>query len=229
MTKVCLACGAPFQVARWNASRRFCSRVCSNPYRGRPGERNANWSGGRRVRQDGYVAINIGPDTEVLEHRFLMEQHLGRRLADDEVVHHINGVKTDNRLSNLQVMSQLEHIRLHASERRGVSLLDRWHQGTCACCGRPVWRLQSETKAGRNLFCNTGCYLAHKRRGRAALVEAIARDGEGTTALSALLLAFPDITRSAILLALRELREAGRIRRVHPGCYTRVPQEQAAA
>lgn len=47
------------------------------------------------------------------EHRYIMEQHLGRPLSRYEVVHHINGDKTDNRLCNLMVMSLSEHAKLH--------------------------------------------------------------------------------------------------------------------
>lgn len=42
-----------------------------------------------------------------------MERHLGRKLGEDEVVHHANQDRTDNRLSNLMVMSLSEHARIH--------------------------------------------------------------------------------------------------------------------
>lgn len=45
-------------------------------------------------------------------HRHVMEQKLGRKLLSDEVVHHINGNKLDNRPENLTVMSASEHSKL---------------------------------------------------------------------------------------------------------------------
>ena len=56
-------------------------------------------------------------DRHISEHRYVMEQHLGRRLTTRECVHHKNHDKRDNRLENLEVIDVAEHTRMH---RTGV-------------------------------------------------------------------------------------------------------------
>jgi predicted DNA-binding protein YlxM (UPF0122 family) len=85
--------------------------------------------GAKKITSAGYVSIYFPdhPDSksgQILEHRLVMECILGRRLARDEVVHHINGIPTDNKKENLQLMSSTEHKRMHAmetNERRKVN------------------------------------------------------------------------------------------------------------
>lgn len=50
------------------------------------------------------------------EHRVVMEKFIGRKLKSSEIVHHIDGNRHNNKIENLQVMSQKEHIELHRKE-----------------------------------------------------------------------------------------------------------------
>ena len=65
-----------------------------------------------------YKKICLGKDDNgkriiVDEHRYIMEQHLGRKLKKDEVVHHIDGDKTNNKIYNLEVMKLSKHSKFH--------------------------------------------------------------------------------------------------------------------
>jgi hypothetical protein len=64
-------------------------------------------------------------DGWVLEHRWIAEQQAGCRLGPDEHVHHINGIKDDNRPENLAVLGHSEHSRLTAAEIQMQSAKDR--------------------------------------------------------------------------------------------------------
>lgn len=74
---------------------------------------------GRIVGRHQYLAIKTGESRHgKMLHRYLMEQRIGRELERGEVVHHINGDKRDNRLENLQLMTNSEHMKLHRNQER---------------------------------------------------------------------------------------------------------------
>jgi len=54
----------------------------------------------------------------VAEHRLIMEKYIGRYLTKKEIVHHKNEDTVDNRLKNLQLMTNSDHIKLHAKLRK---------------------------------------------------------------------------------------------------------------
>lgn len=122
----CEECGkvvlqSPAQVRR--SKQHFCSRKCHmihmnrimNPNRMTPAVRNKLRSTRLGTGEGKTYTKTFGRHT----HRIVAEQILGRPLKEGEIVHHIDGNKRNNDPSNLMVMTQSEHCRLHFSKKGG--------------------------------------------------------------------------------------------------------------
>ncbi len=115
--KRCTECGEIFRPARGSAS--YCSRICARKKNGGQNIQLQTWWVDGRGYVEGRVLTAQG-HRRVKQHRFVMECHLGRILRDEEDVHHVNGVKADNRLCNLELLSHGEHTREHNLARAAV-------------------------------------------------------------------------------------------------------------
>ena len=94
--------------------KRHLCRSCENKRRAnfQTGEGNPNWKGGKSRQSNGYVYV-LGKregrkHRYQLEHTFVWERANGR-LPDGWVIHHLNGIKSDNRLENLTAMPRKHH------------------------------------------------------------------------------------------------------------------------
>jgi len=63
-----------------------------------------------------YKKLRIG-DRLIDEHRYKMEKKIGRKLRYDEIIHHCNGRKKDNHMSNLKIESRILHPKEHFTSR----------------------------------------------------------------------------------------------------------------
>lgn len=113
----CIHCGKTIENKRTAAGflrgRALCSTECRSEHRKKiAAQRFLDGKGGRHRKRGGYIWMYIpanlsstGKKREMLEHRYVMEQHIGRELRPEETVHHKNGVRDDNRIENLELFS----------------------------------------------------------------------------------------------------------------------------
>lgn len=90
----------------------------------------------------------------VLYHRILVENSIGRLLTADEVVHHIDLNPLNNDLSNLQLLTATEHVKLHARLR------EHFIELVCPQCGKTFRRKYNNRpviKNNKQGFCSRRC------------------------------------------------------------------------
>lgn len=116
MAVSCKNCGNEFETNRLKGinKRVFCGFKCAMEHRKKTGssKKSGCWL------ENGYRVLYLDGDKSIKEHKKVMQDYLGRELAADECVHHINGDKLDNRIENLQLMKKSEHSSLHRMEEK---------------------------------------------------------------------------------------------------------------
>jgi len=119
MIKKCFVCGNKFYVTPFRMeTAKYCSQKCFSVIN--QGKKHYKWNGGIKKHSAGYILIFYPThpfadcDGYVLKHRIVMEKQMGRYLKRKEIVHHINGIKNDNRIKNLKLFSsQKEHAKIN--------------------------------------------------------------------------------------------------------------------
>lgn len=145
------------KISKW-----FCSKNCR--YSFLSGKNHPMWVGiGKpkihkvKNKRRAYIRIN---GKSFKYPRYIMEKHIGRKLFKNEVVHHKNGITSDDRICNLQVMTNKEHSAHHIKEtqlwkfkkKRGINTF-------CKNCYKEIYIQPWRTKISKNgyFFCSSYC------------------------------------------------------------------------
>jgi len=121
--EICINCGKEFETTR----NKCCSDKCSREYRKNSGsmKKNGFWF------ENGYKVLYVEGNGSIKEHIKVVEENIGRKLNKNELVHHINENRLDNRLENLKLMTRGEHSSYHRKLEieKGKHLFNRRKEG----------------------------------------------------------------------------------------------------
>lgn len=109
----CDHCGTGF-IVRADRHAKFCSVICSN--RSKAGSRHHVYNGGLALDTGGRWRIMCRDGTQMYFSRAVMAAHVGRLLSPDELVHHVNSDRTDDRVENLMLTTREAHIAIHRAD-----------------------------------------------------------------------------------------------------------------
>jgi len=130
---------------------------------GRTMEKCNAWKGGRHPSR-GYIYIYkpCSPLSNskgyVSESRYVMSKHIGRTLSRKEIIHHKNGIKTDNRIENLELITRKKHITMHNIQEIGRNaIVSHQHKNvTCSGCGEKF--ITKRKPRSLKSYCTRQCY-----------------------------------------------------------------------
>lgn len=160
LVRLCEHCGASVQ----SRSAKYCSNTCVQQVRLLAGQikRLAEGKVLKYKRPDGYFELYLPDRTRVYEHRYLVEQLLGRKLESHEHVHHKDGDRGNNSLSNLEVLTASEHAKHHQRLEHFGKVGRTFETLKCSSCQelfeREVRQVRHKRSKGQErFFCSTVC------------------------------------------------------------------------